>query len=69
MKGKKFIVSALVATMVGAPVAVLNSATSAFADETPVAETDYTVVGPSVKVKNNFEKQECGRICLISRLK
>lgn len=59
MKGKKLIVSALVATMVGAPVAVLGASASALAENnTPLTNEDnsYTVVGPSVKVNNNYKK-------------
>lgn len=56
MKGKKIIVSALVASMVGAPVAVLSATSSALADNSPLTNEndDYTVVGPSVKVKNDY---------------
>ena len=59
MKGKKIIVSALVASMVSAPVAVLGATTSALADNAaPLTNEDsYTVVGPSVKVKNNYDKE------------
>ncbi len=56
MKGKKIIVSALVASMVGAPVAVLSATSSALADNSPLTNEndEYTVVGPSVKVNNNY---------------
>lgn len=58
MKGKKIIVSALVASMVSAPVAVLGATSSALADNTPLTNEDsYTVVGPSVKVKNDYTKE------------
>jgi len=57
MKGKKLIVSALVATMVGAPVAVLNnSAASVLAEENTNTDELYTVVGPSVKVSKDYDK-------------
>jgi len=57
MKGKKIIVSALVATMVGAPVAVLNStANNVFAEDFTNESGEYTVVGPNVWVKNDYEK-------------
>lgn len=56
MKGKKLIVSALVATMVGAPVAVLNSsAASVLAEKNTNQDELYTVVGPSVKVNNGYD--------------
>ena len=62
MKGKKIIVSALVASMVGAPVAVLGTTSKALADNTPMTNEDtdaksYTVVGPSVTVKNDYVKE------------
>ena len=59
MKGKKIIVSALVASMVSAPVAVLGATSSALADNAPLTNEDasYTVVGPSVKVKNDYDKE------------
>ena len=56
MKGKKLIVSALVATMVGAPVAVLNSTTSVMAEENITNSDEYTVVGPSVRVSKDYDK-------------
>lgn len=56
MKGKKIIVSALVASMVGAPVAVLSATSSALADNSPLTNEndEYTVVGPSVKVNKDY---------------
>ena len=58
MKGKKLIVSALVATMAGAPVAVLNNTAKVLAGEPVTNPSDelYTVVGPSVKVTNQYDK-------------
>ena len=57
MKGKKIIVSALVATMVGAPAAVLNSATNnVFAEDFTNDSGEYTVVGPNIWVENNYKK-------------
>lgn len=71
MKGKKLIVPVMLASLVGAPVAVLNNAVAskAYAYDNTTAENKVSVVGPEIQLKSYKTKYKLGDAELSGGLK